>query len=63
MFSENVLVSSGFFVRQVLNAAAGLLACELVKGLGEGIALARETQQSGKALDVLDSWVHLSQVC
>lgn len=45
----------------VLNAAAGLLACEHVKGLGEGIALAKEIQQSGKALDVLDSWVHLSQ--
>eukprot|EP01018_Ginkgo_biloba_P029108 Gb_38022 [translate_table: standard] len=45
----------------VLNAAAGLLACGHVKGLKEGVSLAREIHQSGKALSVLDSWVHLSQ--
>uniref|UniRef100_A0A0D6R779 anthranilate phosphoribosyltransferase n=1 Tax=Araucaria cunninghamii TaxID=56994 RepID=A0A0D6R779_ARACU len=45
----------------VLNAAAGLLVCGRVKQLEEGVTLARETQQSGKALHVLDSWVHLSQ--
>ncbi|KAH9316133.1 hypothetical protein KI387_024760, partial [Taxus chinensis] len=45
----------------VLNAAAGLLVCGHVRRIDEGVALAREIQQSGKALDVLDSWVQLSQ--
>eukprot|EP00252_Welwitschia_mirabilis_P016939 TRINITY_DN3769_c0_g1_i1.p1 TRINITY_DN3769_c0_g1~~TRINITY_DN3769_c0_g1_i1.p1 ORF type:complete len:408 (-),score=83.76 TRINITY_DN3769_c0_g1_i1:251-1474(-) len=45
----------------ILNAAAGLLVCRRVQQLGEGIALAREVHQAGKALEVLDSWVQLSQ--
>lgn len=45
----------------VLNAAAGLLVCGQVKQLEEGIGLAREIQESGKALNVLDSWVLLTQ--
>ncbi|XP_057818310.2 anthranilate phosphoribosyltransferase, chloroplastic isoform X2 [Cryptomeria japonica] len=45
----------------VLNAAAGLLVCGHVKTLEEGIGLAREIQESGKALNILDSWVHLTQ--
>lgn len=45
----------------ILNAAAGLMASGMVKDLGQGINLARETHQSGKALKVLDAWVQLSQ--
>ena len=38
------------------------MACGLVEDLGAGIALARETQRSGRANAVLDSWIYLSQV-
>lgn len=45
----------------VLNAAAALLVCGHVKTMAEGVALARETHQSGKALCVTDHWITVSR--
>ncbi|KAL0331949.1 UNVERIFIED_CONTAM: Anthranilate phosphoribosyltransferase, chloroplastic [Sesamum calycinum] len=44
----------------VLNAAAALFVCGHVGNFAEGVALARETQRSGKALDALDCWIRVS---
>ncbi|KAF5476779.1 hypothetical protein F2P56_003481 [Juglans regia] len=44
----------------VLNAAAAVLVSGNVHTLGEGVALARETQESGKALEKLDLWIDIS---
>ncbi|XP_011098449.1 anthranilate phosphoribosyltransferase, chloroplastic isoform X1 [Sesamum indicum] len=44
----------------VLNAAAALFVSGHVGNFAEGIALARETQRSGKALDTLDCWIRVS---
>ncbi|XP_024400584.1 anthranilate phosphoribosyltransferase, chloroplastic [Physcomitrium patens] len=45
----------------ILNAAAGIMACGLVKDLGEGVSLARDVLRSGRANTVLDNWISLSQ--
>ncbi|CAM6109103.1 unnamed protein product [Calypogeia fissa] len=46
----------------ILNAGAGLMTCRVTNSIQDGVALAREVQRSGKANDLLESWITLSKV-
>lgn len=38
------------------------MACGVTNSLKDGVVLAREVQRSGKANELLDSWIDLSKV-
>jgi anthranilate phosphoribosyltransferase len=44
-----------------LNAGAGLVVCEVVEDLAEGVSEAIAIMESGKALEKLEQWIHFSQ--
>lgn len=45
----------------ILNAGAGLFTCGIASSVPEGVAMARDAQESGKAVPVLESWARTSQ--
>jgi anthranilate phosphoribosyltransferase len=46
-----------------LNAGYALAAANVAKDPKEGVAMAQEAQRSGKAADVLQKWITVSQAC
>ncbi|MDB5074877.1 MAG: anthranilate phosphoribosyltransferase [Chloroflexi bacterium] len=44
-----------------LNAGAGLLVCEVVDDLAEGVSKAIEIMESGKAMEKLEQWIRFTQ--
>ena len=46
-----------------LNAGVALCACQVAATPEEGVAMAREAQQSGKTGDVMRKWVEVSHAC
>jgi anthranilate phosphoribosyltransferase len=44
-----------------LNAGAGLVVCEAVADLREGVQMALAVMESGKALEKLEQWIRFSR--
>jgi anthranilate phosphoribosyltransferase len=67
---DNAIILSSVFEHPVpgarrdiiaLNAGAGLVVCEVVSDLAEGVGKAIEIMESGKALEKLEQWIRFTQ--